>query len=87
MSFCVSECISNFPRMLNATYDIKLRFLYKLAVNHHIKRIIILQPSIGEGFFFLTISSLLQSFLIKFLIQTAFFLLKRFQMYLEAECK
>lgn len=43
MSFCVSECISNFPRMLNATYDIKLRFLYKLAVNHHIKRIIILQ--------------------------------------------
>lgn len=66
MSFCVSECISNFPRMLNATYDIKLRFLYKLAVNHHIKRIIfiILQPSIGEGFFF-TISSLLQSFLNK----------------------
>lgn len=60
MSFCVSECISNFPRMLNATYDIKL-FLYKLAVNHHIKRIIILQPSIGEGFFF-TISSLLQRF-------------------------
>lgn len=52
MSFCVSECISNFPRMLNATYDIKLRFLYKLAVNHHIKRIIILQPSIGEGFLF-----------------------------------
>lgn len=66
MSFCVSECISNFPRMLNATYDIKLRFLYKLAVNHHIKRIIILQPSIGEGFFFFfTISSLLQSFLNK----------------------
>lgn len=60
MSFCVSECISNFPRMLNATYDIKL-FLYKLAVNHHIKRIIILKPSIGEGFFF-TISSLLHSF-------------------------
>lgn len=86
MSFCVSECISNFPRMLNATYDIKLRFLYKLAVNHHIKRIIILQPSIGEEIFF-TVSSLLQSFLIKFLIQTAFFLLKRFQMYLEAECK
>lgn len=86
MSFCVSECISNFPRMLNATYDIKLRFLYKLAVNHHIKRIIILPPSIGEEFFF-TVSSLLQSFLIKFLIQTAFFLLKRFQMYLEAECK
>lgn len=54
MSFCVSECISNFPRMLNATYDIKLHvLLYKLAVNHHIKRIIILQPSIGEGFFFL----------------------------------
>lgn len=52
MSFCVSECISNFPRMLNATYDIKLRFLYELAVNHHIKRIIILQPSIGEEFFF-----------------------------------
>lgn len=51
MSFCVSECISNFPRMLNATYDIKL-FLYKLAVNHHIKRIIILQSSIGEEFFF-----------------------------------
>lgn len=52
MSFCVSECISNFPRMLNATYDIKLHvLLYKLAVNHHIKRIIILQPSIGEGFF------------------------------------
>lgn len=50
MSFCVSECISNFPRMLNATYDIKLRFLYKL--NHHIKRIIILQPSIGKGFVF-----------------------------------
>lgn len=86
MSFCVSECISNFPRMLNATYDIKLRFLYKLAVNHHIKRIIILQPSIGEEIFF-TVSSLLQSFLIKFLIQTAFFFLKRFQMYLEAECK
>lgn len=52
MSFCVSECILNFPRMLNATYDIKLRFLYKLH-NHHIKRIIILQPSIGEGLFFL----------------------------------
>lgn len=52
MSFCVSECISNFPRMLNATYDIKL-FLYKLAVNHHIKRIIILQSLIGEGIFFL----------------------------------
>lgn len=52
MSFCVSECISNFPRMLNATYDIKLRFLHiKLAVNH-IKRIIILQPSIGKGFVF-----------------------------------
>lgn len=50
MSFCVSECISNFPRMLNATYVIKLRFLYKL--NHHIKRIIILQPSIGKGFVF-----------------------------------
>lgn len=81
MSFCVSECISNFPRMLNATYDIKLRFLYKLAVNHHIKRIIILQPSDGGEFFSL------QSFLIKFLIQTAFFFLKRFQMYLEAKCK
>lgn len=52
MSFCVSECMSNFPRMLNAIYDIKLQFLYKLAVNHHIKQIIILQPSIGEGFFF-----------------------------------
>lgn len=53
MSFCVSECISNFPRMLNATYDIKLHvLLYKLAVNHHIKRNIILQPSIGEEFFF-----------------------------------
>lgn len=52
MSFCVSECISNFLRMLNVTYDIKLRFLYKLAVNHHIKRIIILQPSIGKGFVF-----------------------------------
>lgn len=87
MSFCVSECISNFPRMLNATYDIKSRFLYKLAVNHHIKRIIILQPSIGEGFFFLPLIVYYRVFLIKFLIQTAFFFLKRFQMYLEAECE
>lgn len=86
MSFCVSECISSFPRMLNATYDIKVRFLYKLAVNHHIKRIMILQPSIGEGFFF-TISSLLQSFFNKISNSDCFFLLKRFQMYLEAECK
>lgn len=77
MSFCVSECISNFPRMLNATYDIKLRFLYKLAVNHHIKRIIILQPSIGEGFFFFTISSLLQSFLNKISNLDCFFSLKK----------
>lgn len=76
MSFCVSECISNFPRMLNATYDIKLRFLYKLAVNHHIKRIIILQPSIGEGFFF-TISSLLQSFLNKISNSDCFFSFKK----------
>lgn len=73
MSFCVSECISNFPRMLNATYDIKLRFLYELAVNHHIKRIIILQPSIGEGFFFFTISCLLQSFLNKISNSDCFF--------------
>lgn len=72
MSFCVSECISNFPRMLNATYDIKLRFLHKLAVNH-IKRIIILQPSIGKGFFFFTISSLLQSFLNKISNSDCFF--------------
>lgn len=76
MSFSVSECISNFPRMLNATYDIKLRFLYKLAVNHHIKRIIILQPSIGEGFFF-TISSLIQSFLNKISNSDCFFSLKK----------
>lgn len=75
MSFCVSECISNFPRMLNATYDIKLRFLYKLAVNHHIKRIIILQPSIGGVFF--TISSLLQSFLNKTSNSDCFFSLKK----------
>lgn len=86
MSFCVSECISNFPRKLNATYDIKL-FLYKIAVNHHIKRIIILQPSIGEGFFFLPLVVYYRVFKIKFLIQTSFFLLKRFQMYLEAKCK
>lgn len=71
MNFCVSECISNFPRML---YDIKLRFLYKLAVNHHIKRSIILQPSIGEGFFF-TISSLLQSFFNKISNSDCFFFL------------
>lgn len=87
MSFCVSECISSFPRMLNATYDIKVRFLYKLAVNHHIKRIIILQTSIREGFFIFTISSLLQSFFNKISNSDCFFLLKRFQMYLEAECK
>lgn len=72
MSFCVSECISNFSRMLNATYDIKLRFLYKLVVNNHIKRIIILQPSIGEGFF-LPLVVYYRVFKIKFLIQTAFF--------------
>lgn len=78
MSFCVSECISNFPRMLNATYDIKLHvLLYKLAVNHHIKRIIILQPSIGEGLFFFTISSLLQSFLNKISNSDCFFSLKK----------
>lgn len=73
MSFCVSECISNFPRMLNATYDIKLRFLYKLAVNHHIKRIIILQPSIGKGFFFLPLVVYYRDFLNKISNSDCFF--------------
>lgn len=74
MSFCVSECISNFPRMLNATYDIKLHvLLYKLAVNHHIKRIIILQPSIGEGFFFLPLVVYYRDFLNKISNSDCFF--------------
>lgn len=77
MSFCVSECISNFPRMLNATYDIKLRFLYKLAVNHHIKRIIILQPSIGEGFFFLPLVVYYRVFLNKISNSDCCFSLKK----------